>query len=93
MIEFLGWASSAILLATLARQVYKEWKERSAKGISKWFFVGQVASSIGFTTYSFLVGNWVFTVTNGLLLLNNILGVCLYFYFRSKGRRSSDRRV
>ncbi len=46
--------------------------------------VGQVLASIGFTIYSYQVGNWVFTVTNGLLLINNIIGVCLYFYFKRK---------
>lgn len=89
MTELLGWASSMILLLTLARQVYKQWKEQSAEGISKWFFTGQVASSVGFTTYSYLVGNWVFTVTNALILINNIVGVCLYFYFRRRNRPSS----
>jgi uncharacterized protein with PQ loop repeat len=89
MTEFLGWASSMVLLATLVRQVYKAWKERSAEGISKWFFAGQVLSSIGFTTYSYLVGNWVFTVTNALILVNNILGVAIYFYFRNRGQSSS----
>jgi uncharacterized protein with PQ loop repeat len=91
-IEIIGWASSLILLATLVKQVYKQWKEGTAEGVSKWLFVGQLLASIGFTTYSYLVGNWVFTVTNGLLTLNNIAGIYLYFYFRKRPREATDHR-
>jgi uncharacterized protein with PQ loop repeat len=87
MTEIIGWLSSAILLATLVKQVYKQWQEGTAEGVSKWLFIGQVASSVGFTVYSYLVGNWVFTVTNGLLLVNNILGVLVYFYFKRNPRK------
>ena len=82
MIEIIGWASSVILLATLIKQVYKQWAEATSEGISKWLFIGQLAASIGFTTYSYLVGSWVFMVTNGLLTINNIVGICMYFYFK-----------
>jgi MtN3 and saliva related transmembrane protein len=88
MIEIIGWASSVILLLTLVKQVYKQWKEGTAEGVSKWLFVGQLAASIGFTTYSYLVGNWVFMVTNGLLIVNNVIGIVLYFYFRRRGSKS-----
>ncbi|HVF30404.1 MAG TPA: SemiSWEET family transporter [Pyrinomonadaceae bacterium] len=81
MTEVIGWASSVILLATLVRQVYKQWSDRTSEGISSWLFVGQLAASIGFTVYSYLVGNWVFVVTNALLTVNNIIGIALYFYF------------
>ncbi len=82
MTEIIGWASSLILLATLIKQVYKQWSEGTSEGISKWLFVGQLAASIGFTIYSYLVGSWVFMVTHGLLTINNVVGICLYFYFR-----------
>ena len=81
MTEVIGWASSLILLMTLVRQVYKQYRDGRVEGVSKWLFIGQFAASIGFTVYSYLVGNWVFTVTNGLLVINNIIGVGLYFYF------------
>lgn len=86
MTEIIGWASSVILLLTLVKQVYKQWREGTAEGVSKWLFVGQLFASVGFTAYSWLVGNWVFTVTNGLLTINNVLGIILYFYFRRKPR-------
>jgi uncharacterized protein with PQ loop repeat len=84
MTEIIGWASSGILLITLIKQVYKQWKERTGEGVSKWLFIGQLAASIGFTVYSYLVGNWVFTVTNGILTINNLIGLWLSFYFRKK---------
>ncbi|HQU86078.1 MAG TPA: SemiSWEET family transporter [Pyrinomonadaceae bacterium] len=84
MTEAVGWISSVILLLTLIRQVYKQWKDGKTEGVSNLLFVGQLFSSIGFTVYSFLVGNWVFTITNGILTLNNFIGICLYFYFSAK---------
>lgn len=82
MIEIIGWASSLILLATLIKQVYKQWTDGTSEGISKWLFVGQLAASLGFTVYSYLVGSWVFMVTNFLLTVNNVVGIFLYFYFK-----------
>jgi uncharacterized protein with PQ loop repeat len=90
MTEIIGWASSVILLTTLVKQVYKQWKEGTGEGVSKWLFAGQVAASIGFTVYSYLVGNWVFTITNALLLVNNFIGLYLSFYFR---RRSNGKNA
>lgn len=82
MTEIIGWASSIILLITLVKQVHKQWKERTGEGVSRWLFVGQLFASVGFTVYSYLVGNWVFTVTNAALTVNNIIGLWLSFYFR-----------
>ena len=84
MTEMIGWASSMILLATLIKQVYKQWSEGTSEGVSKWLFVGQLAASTGFTIYSYLVGSWVFMVTNALLTVNNIIGIALYFFFRNR---------
>jgi MtN3 and saliva related transmembrane protein len=81
MIEILGWASSFILLLTLVKQVHKQWRDKNSEGLSKWLFIGQVAASIGFVIYSYLIGNWVFVVTNGLLTINNITGIYLYFRY------------
>jgi MtN3 and saliva related transmembrane protein len=84
VVELIGWTSSLILLATLVKQVYKQWRDRTSEGISKWLFVGQLGASVGFTVYSYLVGSWVFMVTNSLLTINNIIGIGLYFYFRRR---------
>jgi MtN3 and saliva related transmembrane protein len=85
--EIIGWASSVILLLTLIRQVYKQWKDGETEGVSSWLFIGQLLASIGFTIYSYQVGNWVFTITNGLLTINNIIGIGLYFYFLRRGKK------
>lgn len=77
MTEIIGWASSAILVATIAKQVYKQWSDRTSAGVSTWLFVGQLAASVGFTIYSLLVGNWVFAVTNGIMVLNGLLGYAI----------------
>jgi uncharacterized protein with PQ loop repeat len=90
MTEIIGWASSVILLATLIKQVYKQYKEGTGEGVSSWLFVGQVFSSIGFTIYSYLVGNWVFTVTNGILLVNNFIGLGLTFYLKGKNKKDGE---
>ena len=82
MIEILGWASSLILLATLIKQVHKQWKDGTSEGISKWLFVGQLAASTGFVIYSYFVESWVFMVTNGLLTINNVIGLYLYYRFK-----------
>jgi MtN3 and saliva related transmembrane protein len=72
--EALGWASSMILVLTIAKQVYKQWQSGSSEGVSRWLFVGQIAASVGFTTYSFLVHNWVFVATNAPMLCNALVG-------------------
>lgn len=82
MVQALGWASSLVLLATIAAQIIKQWRERSAQGVSVWLFVGQTAASVGFTIYSALTGNWVFTVTNALLLLSALCGFAITWHFK-----------
>ena len=76
--DWLGWGASAVLLATLLRQVWKEWRERSTRGLSSWLFVGQITASLGFVVYSWLVGNTVFVVTNTAILLTAIAGQLIY---------------
>lgn len=84
--ELVGWLSASILLLTLARQVYTQWRERTAAGVSRWLFVGQVAASIGFIIYSVLVQNWVFVVTNSLILITAIVGQGVLLANRRRGR-------
>ena len=76
--DLIGWASSAVLLATLIRQVYRQYKERSIQGVSRWLFIGQLAASTGFLIYSFLLNNWVFVFTNAALLATAITGQMIY---------------
>lgn len=87
MSDAIGWASSTVLLATLMHQVRKQWREGSSEGVSSWFFVGQSAASLGFFVYSVMLQNWVFTVTNGLLVGNSAVG---YFIIRQNQRRHAQ---
>lgn len=76
--ELIGWVSSVLLLATIMRQVYTQWKNKSTVGVSKWLFIGQLAASTGFAVYSFLLHNWVFLISNCALLATAIVGETLY---------------
>jgi MtN3 and saliva related transmembrane protein len=84
--EAVGWVSSLILVLTIAKQVYKQWQEGSSEGVSKWLFVGQIAASLGFTIYSWLVSNWVFVVTNAVMLVNGLLGLLIVLHHRRRER-------
>ncbi len=85
--DALGWASSFVLLLTIGRQIYKQWKENTSTGVSKWLFVGQLASNAGFVAYSVLVANWVFVVTNAALFAGNLLGLAITLRHRRRGAR------
>jgi MtN3 and saliva related transmembrane protein len=84
-VDLVGWAASAVLLATLGRQVWVQWRERSTAGVSSWLFIGQIAASVGFITYSWLLGNTVFIFTNTMIVLTAIAGQLIY---RHNVRRS-----
>ncbi len=82
--DLLGWAATAILIATLLRQTLKQWKSPHPEAVSSWLFIGQMSASVLFTIYSLLLGNTVFVVTNLLLLGTAILGQVLAWRRRKK---------
>jgi uncharacterized protein with PQ loop repeat len=82
--DIIGWTSAVILLLTLGRQVYTEWRDRSTRGLSRWLFIGQFAASSGFVVYSWLLQSWVFLFTNVLLLITAAMGQ--WMYVRNKHR-------
>jgi uncharacterized protein with PQ loop repeat len=86
MAEAIGWLSSIILVLTLGKQVYKQWHEGSSQGVSRWLFLGQMAASLGFTVYSWMVGNWIFVITNSLMLVNGMLGYLIVLRHRRRPR-------
>jgi len=90
MQELIGWTSSFILVFTITRQIYKQWKENTSHGVSKWLFIGQLFSSAGFITYSWLVHNWVFVVTNVLLMVTNITGLLILLHHRKRERQTDS---
>jgi uncharacterized protein with PQ loop repeat len=73
-VDVIGWLSSVVLVITLGWQVRRQWISRESRGVSTWLFVGQLAASVGFSAYSFLLENWVFLTTNLLLVVNALLG-------------------
>lgn len=89
MTEAIGWISSVILVLTIAKQVHKQWRDHTSEGVSTWLFVGQLAASTGFTIYSLILKNWVFAVTNGIMVLNGLAGYAITA--RHRRRRANER--
>ncbi|MEN5425590.1 PQ-loop domain-containing transporter [Stenotrophomonas pennii] len=75
--DLLGWAATAVLIATLARQIHKQHTAESVEAVSTWLFVGQMTASVLFIAYSALVGSTVFVVTNTLILATAVTGQVL----------------
>ena len=82
MTEAIGWFSSGVLVLTISKQIWKQWQEESSEGVSKWLFIGQIAASLGFTIYSWALQNWVFVITNSLMLINAVLGLGIVLWHR-----------
>ncbi len=89
--EAVGWVATGILIATVGRQAFTQWKSRSTAGLSKWLFVGQLAASTGFVVYSFLLDNIVFVVSNLFLLAIAAIGQVLYLRNRRREVRDGAR--
>jgi MtN3 and saliva related transmembrane protein len=82
--DVIGWLASAVLLATLVRQIVATARDPDAKGVSRWLFAGQCVASIGFIAYSVMVGNLVFVATNAAILVTALVGQ--YTVSRRKSR-------
>lgn len=89
MVDAVGWFSSVVLLATVLNQVLRQWRQRADRGASLWLFSGQAVASMGFTLYSILLRNWVFTTTNAILLLAAFVG---FFITLGQRRRSPSQQ-
>jgi MtN3 and saliva related transmembrane protein len=84
--EAIGWLSSSLLLVTLITQVLRQWRAPSVEGVSWVLFAGQICASVGFVTYSLLIQNTVFIVTNSLILATAVSGQIIYL----RKRRATD---
>jgi uncharacterized protein with PQ loop repeat len=93
MTEWIGWSSSLVLLATIVAQLSKQWRERTTRGVSHALFFGQAVASFGFTWYSIRLGNWVFAVTNGLLLLSALVGCVLTLRYQKPAKKREGEAV
>jgi uncharacterized protein with PQ loop repeat len=88
MTEAIGWLSSMLLVLTIGKQVYTQWRDGTSKGVSRWLFIGQMGASAGFTLYSWLVHNWVFVVTNALMLVSAVVGYAIVMMHRRREART-----
>ena len=84
--QAIGWAASAVLLATIGTQIYRQWKTGTSHGVSRWLFVGQFVASAGFAVYSVLVRDVVFIFTNCLMALSAVAGYGVVVWHRRHGR-------
>jgi MtN3 and saliva related transmembrane protein len=84
--EIIGWCSSFVLVLTISKQVFDQWREGRSEGVSTWLFIGQIIAGIGFAVYSWLVGNTVFLVANCLTLIRSIAGLVTLFRNRRRSR-------
>jgi uncharacterized protein with PQ loop repeat len=91
MDEVIGWASSAILVITITAQLHRQWKAGTSKGVSKWLFIGQFAASVGFVSYSWRIGDWVFVATNALLAIEALLGLGIVLMHRRRRHQTGPR--
>ena len=82
-VNAVGWCSVLLLFTTMAGQAWKQWSERTTKGIGRWFFVGQIAASVGFICYSALQGDAVFVAGNSLVLLAAVSGGAILWWNRT----------
>lgn len=92
MPDLIGWAASAVLMATLGRQAWRQWKDPDPDGVSHWLFLGQITASVGFVAYSWLLDNLVFIVTNSLLLMTGLFGQYTYLRAKRKAARKGSTR-
>jgi hypothetical protein len=82
--DWVGWSAVAVLFATMAGQAWKQWRDRVKHGISKWFFAGQVTTSLLFIAYSAMVGNTIFVAGNALVLAAAIAGGAILMYNKKR---------
>ena len=91
LVDLIGWTAGSILLLTIGRQVYTQWKSGKSAGVSRWLFIGQMAASVGFIIYSLMLDNWVFVVTNVFMLITAVIGQVLYWRNQSNATLVQDK--
>lgn len=73
----IGWTASALLLATMVAQVWRQWQSGKVAGVSKLLFVGQFAASSLFLAYSVLKDDAVFVAVNAFMVVNALVGIAV----------------
>jgi len=72
--DAVGWAASLLLMATVGSQVWKQIREKSCDGVSRFLFIGQLFASLLFLAYAWMVGNAVFIASNTFLVMAALVG-------------------
>lgn len=90
-LDLIGWAATLILVATLLRQIHKQWRAPDVQAVSAWLFVGQISASLLFIVYSAALCNYVFVATNTLVLLTAVAGQLLQTLKRRRLRAHRER--
>jgi uncharacterized protein with PQ loop repeat len=85
MPDAIGWFATAVLILTIGRQVYTQWRDKTSTGVSRWLFVGQTVASVSFILYSWMLHSWVFVVANTAMLLIALLGQAIYLRNKRAG--------
>lgn len=93
MTDLLGWFCSIVLLSTIVTQIIRQWREGSSEGVSPFLFVGQTVASVGFTVYSALLQNWVFTFTNAAMAVSAVVGMLVRAHFKRHPRQKGGERT
>lgn len=88
--EVIGWASSLVLLLTLAAQTRKQYRSHTTKGVSRWLYLGELVAAAGFVVYSALLHNVVYTVSNALGVVTALVGLVIFARNRRAERRASS---
>jgi MtN3 and saliva related transmembrane protein len=85
--RIIGWFSAAVLVATVARQVWEQWDRSTSRGVSPWLFFGQFVASAGMLVYSVHLRDVVFMVTNALMMFTAVVGGAIQWMHRRRERR------
>ena len=91
--ELIGWGSALVLLPTFGVQTFRQWESRHehASPTSLWFFGLALVGTFGQFIYSWMVGNWVYLALNGVLVVNNSIGLGIALYrLKAPGRPKGD---
>jgi MtN3 and saliva related transmembrane protein len=87
--QIIGFGASTVLLATLIHQVWKQWSSGRSEGVSPWLFVGQAVANLGMLTYSIMLGDTVFIVTNSATLATSCLGFAVQMRHAARASASA----
>lgn len=74
--------SASILICTITAQIVRQYREKTARGVSPWLYMGQRTASSGLVVYSALTGSWVFVVLNAVMAVAAFAGLGLWVQMR-----------